>query len=353
VKDAKDLRYVRFNQAGANLIGCTTQDLIGKNDYDFFPQDQADFFTKKDRETLAGGMLVDIQEEPLSTKRQGLRILHTRKIPIPGADGKARYLLGMSEDITARKQAERLIWELNEQLGVRAAQLEATNKELESFTYTVSHDLRAPLRAIAGYARMLTDDYGDKLDHEAQRFLGVIGANTRMMSQLIDDLLAFSKLGRQSMSYLEVDMATLAREAFDGLGELPGQAAAELVLNPLPMVLGDRLLLRQVWANLLSNAVKYSSTRSVPLIEITASGDSTEHIFCVKDNGVGFDMKYYDKLFGVFTRLHDAREFSGTGVGLAIVQRIIERHGGRVWAEAEVNKGAVFCFSLPKEQSAS
>ena len=158
VKDAKDLRYVRFNQAGAALIGCTTQELIGKSDYDFFPKEQADFFTRKDRETLAGGMLVNIPEEPMNTKSQGLRILHTRKIPIPGADGKARYLLGMSEDITERKHAESQISELNARLRVRAAQLEASNKELESFSYTVSHDLRAPLRAIAGYARMLQND---------------------------------------------------------------------------------------------------------------------------------------------------------------------------------------------------
>jgi len=351
VKDAKDLRYVRFNQAGAALIGTTTAELIGKNDYDFFAQEQADFFTRKDRETLAAGMLVDIPEEPMNTKHQGLRILHTRKIPIPGADGKARYLLGMSQDITERKQAEGKIAQLNAELRVRAAQLETINKELESFSYTVSHDLRAPLRAIAGYARMLEADYHDKLDSEARRFLGVIGENTRKMGKLIDDLLAFAKLGRQPLARAEVDMAALAREAFADLTELSDQGSPELVLDALPIAHGDRQLLRQVWANLLSNAVKYSSNTPFPRIEITARTDSVEHVYCVKDNGVGFDMKHYDKLFGVFVRLHDAKEFSGTGVGLAIVQRIVERHAGRVWAQAKLDEGATFYFSLPKEES--
>jgi PAS domain S-box-containing protein len=352
VKDAKDLRYVRFNQAGAALIGTTTQELIGKSDYDFFPREQADFFTRKDRETLAAGMLVDIPEEPLNTKSQGLRILHTRKIPIPGADGRARYLLGMSQDITERKQTERQISELNAQLQVRATQLEATIKELESFSYTVSHDLRAPLRAIGGYVRMLEADYHDKLDNEARRFLGVIGENTRRMGTLIDDLLAFAKVGRQSLACTEVDMAALVREAFADLTEPSDQASPELILDTLPVAHGDRQLLRQVWVNLLSNAVKYSGNTPYPRIEVTARTDSTEHVYCVKDNGVGFDMKHYDKLFGVFVRLHDAKEFSGTGVGLAIVQRIVERHAGRVWAQAKLDEGATFYFSLPKEQSA-
>jgi len=333
-------------------MGSTTQELIGKSDYDFFSKAQADFFTRKDRENLAGGMLVNIPEEPINPKRQGLRILHTRKIPIPGADGKARYLLGMSQDITERKQAEGKIAQLNAELRVRAAQLETINKELESFSYTVSHDLRAPLRAIAGYARMLQEDYHDKLDNEARRFLSVIGENTRRMGKLIDDLLAFARLGRQSMTHTDVDMSALVREVFADLTELTEQSCPELMVEALPAARGDRQLLRQVWANLLSNAVKYSSNTPCPRIEITGFSNSAEHVYCVKDNGVGFDMKHYDKLFGVFERLHDAKEFSGTGVGLAIVQRIVERHAGRVWAQAKLDEGAMFYFSLPTEQPA-
>jgi light-regulated signal transduction histidine kinase (bacteriophytochrome) len=172
------------------------------------------------------------------------------------------------------------------------------------------------------------------------------------MGKLIDDLLAFAKLGRQSMTYAELDMNALAREAFADLTELADHSCPELIVKALPAAHGDRQLLRQVWANLLSNAVKYSSNTPFPRIEITARSDSGQHVYCVKDNGVGFDMKHYDKLFGVFERLHDAKEFSGTGVGLAIVKRIIERHAGRVWAQAKLDEGAAFYFSLPKEQPA-
>ena len=199
---------------------------------------------------------------------------------------------------------------------------------------------------------MLQEDYHDKLDNEARRFLSVIGENTRRMGKLIDDLLAFARLGRQSMTHTEVDMTALVREAFADLTELADHSGPELIVKALPAAHGDRQLLRQVWANLLSNAVKYSSNTPFPRIEITARSDSGQHVYCVKDNGVGFDMKHYDKLFGVFERLHDAKEFSGTGVGLAIVKRIIERHAGRVWAQAKLDEGAAFYFSLPKEQPA-
>jgi light-regulated signal transduction histidine kinase (bacteriophytochrome) len=198
---------------------------------------------------------------------------------------------------------------------------------------------------------MLEHSEGDRLEHESRRFLGVIRENARMMGQLIDDLLAFSKLGRQALSVVEVDMTSLAKEAFGALLGPANQAAPRLVLGTLPTAQGDRALLRQVWVNLLSNAAKYSSTRSSPLIEITGRSDIAEHTYCVKDNGVGFDMKYYDKLFGVFHRLHNPTEFPGTGVGLAIVQRVIARHGGRVWAEGKIDEGAEFYFSLPRRPS--
>ena len=348
VKDAKDLRFVRFNRAGANLLGCNSADLIGKSDADFFPPEQAEFFTQKDRQTLAGGALVEIAEEPLQTRDQGLRTLRTKKIPIAGDDGAPRYLLGISEDITERKEAERRVRALNEQLELRAAQLEAANKELEGFSYSVSHDLRAPLRAVDGYSHMLQEDYSDRLDDEGRRLLSVIRHNARTMGTLIDDLLAFSRLGRQSLRIAEVDMTALAREAFDQLAQHLPHAAPRFVLHALPAVPGDRTLLQQVWVNLLSNAAKYSSTRDAAVVEVTGQGNGTECIYCVQDNGVGFDMKYSHKLFGVFQRLHTASEFSGTGVGLAIVERVVSRHGGRVWVQAQVGEGAAFYFSLPR-----
>jgi signal transduction histidine kinase len=253
----------------------------------------------------------------------------------------------MLKKTEAEDAVRQLNTELERRVIDRTAQLAEANQQLEGFTYSVSHDLRAPLRAIEGYSRMLEEDHRDQLDTDARRLLEVIAENTRRMSQLIDDLLTFSRLGRQSIVPTEIDMTALARETFDALAGSAYQVAPQLVLGALPTVQADRALLRQVWVNLLSNAAKYSSTRASPRIEITGRSDAEEHIYCVRDNGVGFDMKYYDKLFGVFQRLHSSSEFPGTGVGLAIVERIVARHGGRVWAEGKPDAGAAFYFSLP------
>jgi signal transduction histidine kinase len=230
----------------------------------------------------------------------------------------------------------------------QAAQLEAANKDLESFSYSVSHDLRAPLRAIDGYSSILRERCGDKLDDESNRVLGKIIENTQRMETLIKDLLAFSQLGRRPISAAEIDMDALAREVIDELRSVPGQRAPQCVLKPLPVGWGDRSLVRQVWLNLLSNAIKFTGTREVPSIELGGSSEETRNVYYVKDNGAGFDMRYCDKLFGVFQRLHSAKEFPGTGVGLAIVQRVVTHHGGRAWAEGKPGEGATFYFALPK-----
>jgi light-regulated signal transduction histidine kinase (bacteriophytochrome) len=196
---------------------------------------------------------------------------------------------------------------------------------------------------------MLQEDYAALLDDEGKRLLQVIQDNSRKMAELIDDLLAFSKLGRQPIKAAEVDMTALAEEAFEELRANINHVPARIVMVQLPPARGDRALLRQVWVNLLSNALKYSGTRERALIEVTGQLNGTQTMYTVKDNGVGFDMQYYAKLFGVFQRLHSAEEFPGTGVGLAIVQRVVTRHGGRVWAEGKLNEGATFHFSLPKE----
>lgn len=349
VKEAKTLRFARINRAEEELLGMPREALIGKSDHELFPKDQADLFTAKDREVLAAPGVVEIPEEKLTTAN-GTLILRTRKIGLRDAYGRPQYLLGISDDITEAKRAEEAIRALNASLQVRANQLEAANKDLEGFSYSVSHDLRAPLRAIDGFTKIFEEDYGGQIDDEGRRLLRVIRENSRRMGLLIDDLLAFSRLGRQPLSTEQTDMNSLALEALDqvhagGLG-----TNASTVIHDLPAARVDRSLLKQVWINLLSNALKYSSTRESPQIEVGSltTENALDHlIFFVKDNGVGFDMRYYDKLFGVFQRLHRVDEFSGTGVGLAIVHRLITRHGGRVWAEAELNRGATFFFSVP------
>jgi signal transduction histidine kinase len=247
-------------------------------------------------------------------------------------------------EIAHRKTAQR-------EIEKSAAQLELTNKELESFSYSVSHDLRSPLRAIDGYSRMFEEDFADRLDDEGRRLLAVIRSSSKKMGQLIDDLLAFSRMGRKQLDTARVDMNALVDEVW---ADVCNSARTSLPLKKtvLPAAWGDRALLRQVLMNLLGNALKYSSKRTEPSVEITAKKTEHEVVYSVRDNGVGFDMRFYDKLFGVFQRLHTENEFPGTGVGLAIAKRVVIRHGGRIWAESKLDEYAVFSFSLPKEGTA-
>ncbi len=250
-----------------------------------------------------------------------------------------------------RKQGEAQIREMNASLErrvrERTSELEAAVKELDAFSYSVSHDLRSPLRAIDGFSRMVAKDYGERLDDEGRRMLGVIRNGAQRMARLIDDLLAFSRLGRQPLQSAEIDMHAMARAVFDELAAQEAERKLQLDLHPLPPIRGTRPMIEQVWVNLISNAIKFTKGREIGVIEISArASEDGVPIYSVKDNGAGFDMRYADKLFGVFQRLHSTEEFSGTGVGLALVQRVVQRHGGRVWAEAEVGRGATFHFTL-------
>ena len=254
--------------------------------------------------------------------------------PFLDEQGKPLQYLALRVDITERKKSEE--------------QLLAVNTELEAFTYSVSHDLRTPLRAVNGYAQMLNEDYSTKLDEEAKRLIDNIKYNATKMGMLIDDLLAFSRLGRKEIQKSNIDMNELTKEVLIGMNKSKSIAqSAEIKIGKLHSAKADYSLLYQVMLNLISNAVKYSSKKEHPLVEIFSEEKNGEIIFSVKDNGVGFDMRFVHKLFGIFQRLHKSKDFEGTGVGLAIVHRIISKHGGKVWAEGELNNGASFYITLP------
>jgi PAS domain S-box-containing protein len=324
VKEAGELRFTRFNRSGEQLLGVAREDLIGKNDFDFFPAAEAEFFVAKDRETLAGREVVEIPEEPIHT-RTGQRWLHTRKVPVTDEHGKPQFLLGISMDITERRRAKELI--------------EAANKELEAFSYSVAHDLRAPLRAIDGFSQALIEDYADKLDADGRRYLDRVRSGAQKMAELIDDLLLLSRITRAELVRRHVDISASARQI---AGELERESHREIAIADNLTADADPKLIAIVLQNLLGNAWKFTAKQPDARIEVGRDAEG----FFVRDNGAGFDMQYVDKLFGVFQRLHADSDFQGTGIGLATVRRIVERHGGRVWARGAVGQGATFWFTL-------
>jgi PAS domain S-box-containing protein len=267
----------------------------------------------------------------------------TTIVPFLNDDGKPRQYVAIRADITERKAAEEKIREMNVELEQRVAERTA---ELEAFSYSVSHDLRAPVRAIGGFARMVQEDYGAELPPEAHRKLDRIHENAMKMGQLIDGLLTFSRLSRQPLNKRKVMPAKIVQRVLEELQSEQAGRRIKILVGELPACQADPTLLQQVYANLLSNAFKYSRLRDPALIEIGAREEAGQTVYFVRDNGAGFEMEYAHKLFGVFQRLHRADQFEGTGVGLAIVQQIIHRHGGQIWAEAETEKGATFSFTL-------
>jgi PAS domain S-box-containing protein len=341
-------RIESFNPAAERMFGYAAGEVLGQNVSCLMPQPHAGAHDGYLRSYLQTGQakIIGIGREVQCKRRDGS--LFPAELAISEARlGERRLFAGILHDISERKRAEASILGLNAELALRAAELEAANKSLESFSYSVSHDLRAPLRHIQGYAELLAGALEGELSQEAGRYLTVIGKAGREMGQLIDDLLEFSRMGRAAMRESRVDLDGLVRSVIANLEMATRGRKIEWNIPALPRVIGDASMLRQVLANLLSNAVKYTGPRDPARIEIACAGeDNGRIILFVRDNGVGFDMKYADKLFGVFQRLHRSNEFEGTGIGLASVERIIARHGGRVWAEAAPDLGATFYITL-------
>ena len=448
VKEARELRFVRLNRAGEQLLGYSRDDLLGKNDYDFFPADQADFFTAMDREVLERGDVTDIPEEPIQTREHGRRWLHTKKIPIRDANGEPTYLLGVSEDITGRRRqgkalaaaenrfrticehAPVMIASFNEkgactlwnreceaqlgwtkedlgqpeqnlpfavpdavadgefrefkvpdkagrvrdqlwadfalpsgeaisvglditerkgaerQLEAQAAALARSNSALEAFAYVASHDLQEPLRMVASYVGLLKKRYQGALDERADRYIGYAIDGAIRMQRMLEDILELSRVGRAGRDFQSVDL----REVVDAaLRVLPAMA---VTVGPLPTVRGDKDQLARLFQNVIGNALKFRGEEE-PRIEVDAApvGDVWE--VRVRDNGIGFEPRHAERIFEMFHRLGERGKYEGSGIGLAIVAKIVELHGGRVWAEGRPGEGATLTFTLPRSEPRS
>lgn len=318
-----DYRFLSINASFVKQTGLL--DAVGKRMREFAPNHEEHWFEIYGKIALTGN---PIRFENRAEQLHRWYDVYAFRYGEP----KNMQVAILFNDITERKKAE--------------VQLEDVNKELESFTYSVSHDLRSPIRALIGYSKILAEDFNEKLGEDGTRVLSIIHRSALKMNTLIDDLLNFSKLGKKELQKSEIDTEKVVQHVLDEIGN-SFHHKARIKVNPLLPVHADPTLLTQVLINLIGNAIKYSAKKEKPEVEIGAYREKEEIVYYVKDNGAGFDMRYSDKLFGVFQRLHEAEEFEGTGVGLSIVKRIIAKHAGRVWAEGKVNEGATFYFSLP------
>lgn len=347
-------RFLNLNKAAERTLAVSRYDAVEKNFADFVISEQRSRFLLflGDAARENSSKLGEFQVQSSNGRPASLE-LSCHVMTHPTADSELQVI---ARDITERKRAEaeihRLTNFLENRVAERTAQLEAANKELEAFSYSVSHDLRAPLRAIDGFSKILQEENLATADEDTAHLLDGIQKNAKRMAQLIDDLLQFSRITRSSIVTADVNLGELFDAVYNEQRTLQPQRKIELDLQKLPVVKGDSAMLRQVVENLLSNAIKYSRLRDESCIEVGSRQEKDDYVIWVKDNGVGFDMRYADKLFQVFQRLHSDKEFEGTGVGLAIVQRIIHRHGGRIWPESEPGKGTTFFFTLPRNPPA-
>jgi len=340
--------HVSTWNAGAQRIkGYLAEEIIGRHFSCFYSQEGIDA-GKPEHELKATAEYGRFEDEGWRIRKDGSRFwANVIVTALRDPDGRLLGFSKITRDLTERKMAEDRIARLNAEITERNQGLLAANRELESFSYSVSHDLRAPLRSIDGFSAALLEDHADKLDPTAQSYLQRIRAAATRMGQLIDDMIKLARTARVEMSMENVNLSALAQEVARQLHAMQPERKVEFRIQPALVVQGDRNLLRSVLENLLENAWKFSSKTPEALIELGAEHHGHDLVYFVRDNGAGFDMRYVDKLFGIFQRLHNDKDYSGTGVGLATVQRIIQRHGGKIWAESLPAQGATFYFELP------
>lgn len=343
-------RFTSVNKMFLIVTGLKMEDVINKTIYEVIPEPAQELVLSKYHEAIACRETVSWEE--ITVYPMGKKYGLVKATPLFDALGNCTGLIGAVHDITSIKEAENEIRKINDELEQRViertAQMEAANKELEAFSYSVSHDLRAPLRHTSGFVDLLTKKFKSELPEKGQHYLNAISESTHQMGQLIDDLLQFSRSGRTEMKLSICDMNLVLLEVMGNIKSDTQNRDIEWIISKLPSLFCDYAMLKLVWINLLGNALKYTRKKEKTMIEIGFTEEEKEIVFFIRDNGVGFDMQYAQKLFGVFQRLHSTEDFEGTGIGLANVRRIISRHGGRTWAEAELDKGATFYFSIPK-----
>ncbi|MEX2231082.1 MAG: PAS domain S-box protein [Cyclobacteriaceae bacterium] len=349
IVELPSLRFFDVNDSALRQYGYSRQEFLSMTTFDIRPEDEKIRLLQLNHSpplttnipTLNSGIWKHLKKDGTIIHAE----VYVHEITV---DGKPARLV-LSNDVTERKKIEMEIINLNKDLEQRVAkrteELQIANKELESFSYSVSHDLRVPLRAIHGYSQMLIEDYEVKLDGEGKRLINNVQTNAKKMGQLVDDLLEFSRLGKRELNTLNVDLTSIAEAVINELTHA-GNVRAKIKVHSLGKAKADPALLKHVFQNLIANAIKYSSKKEDPEVEIGLTEVKSGKTYFVKDNGTGFDMAYYNKLFGVFQRLHGQEEFEGTGVGLAIVHRIITRHHGKIWADGKVDEGATFYFTL-------
>ncbi|MBN8710280.1 MAG: PAS domain S-box protein [Verrucomicrobia bacterium] len=370
-----DFDIVAASNAYLSATMTKRKEITGRNLFEVFPDNPTEGGSKATSELRSSlhHVLQNAETHTMPIVRYDIRNLDGEfeerywspiNSPVLGGSREVRYIIHRVEDVTAfiketpsatddarldqilRERMEAEIFASSRKVQEMNRQLEAANKELEAFSYSVSHDLRAPLRAIDGFSLAVAEDYGPLLPDEGRRYLQIIREGAQRMGTLIDDLLTFSRLSRRQLEVAPIEMNHLVHDVLTELSPLLEGRSVDIQQGDLHPALGDAALLKQVWLNLLSNALKYTRRRDSALIEIGSASQGDEMVYFIRDNGTGFDMRYADKLFGVFQRLHRAEDFEGTGVGLAIVQRVVHRHGGRVWADGKVDHGATFYFTL-------